>query len=44
VIAEEHAGEFFFHCEPVAVSKAAQDADAARRLWEVSEQLCGLKK
>ena len=33
------SGLYFYKCRPTAVSKAAEDDDAARRLWEISEQL-----
>ena len=32
-------GGYFYKCAPATTSRAAQDADAARRLWDVSEQL-----
>jgi NAD(P)-dependent dehydrogenase (short-subunit alcohol dehydrogenase family) len=32
-------GEYFVKCRPAAVSKAAQDDIAARRLWDASESL-----
>jgi NAD(P)-dependent dehydrogenase (short-subunit alcohol dehydrogenase family) len=32
-------GEYFFKCKPAKLSKAAQDDDAARRLWDVSEKM-----
>jgi NAD(P)-dependent dehydrogenase (short-subunit alcohol dehydrogenase family) len=32
-------GGYFYKCKPTAPSKVAQDAAAARRLWEVSERL-----
>ena len=32
-------GRYFMDCEPVAPSALALDEDAARRLWEVSEEL-----
>ena len=32
-------GAYFFKCKPAPVSKAAQDDDAARRLWEMTERL-----
>ncbi|HVC69531.1 MAG TPA: SDR family oxidoreductase [Acidimicrobiales bacterium] len=35
-------GGYFVNCRPRATSKAAIDVDAARRLWEVSEELAGL--
>ena len=37
-----YSGEMFFHCQPVPVSRAAHDAAAAARLWDLSEKLCGL--
>lgn len=40
--AEAHAGELFFNCHPIPVSEAATDEEAARKLWAVSEKLCGL--
>ena len=36
-------GEQRGHPEPVAPSRAARDEDVARRLWEVSEQLTGVR-
>jgi hypothetical protein len=33
------SGRYFVECEPVEVSDVARDAAAARRLWDVSEQL-----
>ncbi len=35
-------GEYFVKCKVRRPSKAARDVEAARRLWEVSEQLVGL--
>ena len=32
-------GLYFYKCRPATPSKEARDADAAKRLWEVSEQL-----
>jgi NAD(P)-dependent dehydrogenase (short-subunit alcohol dehydrogenase family) len=32
-------GGYFVKCAPASLSKAAQDDDAARRLWKVSEEL-----
>jgi NAD(P)-dependent dehydrogenase (short-subunit alcohol dehydrogenase family) len=32
-------GEYFYKCRPAAISTAARDDDAARRLWDVSEEL-----
>lgn len=32
-------GEYFYKCRAIAPSKAAQDDEAARRLWEYSERL-----
>jgi NAD(P)-dependent dehydrogenase (short-subunit alcohol dehydrogenase family) len=34
-------GKYFVKCKPRRPSQAAQDRDAARRLWEVSEELVG---
>jgi NAD(P)-dependent dehydrogenase (short-subunit alcohol dehydrogenase family) len=34
-------GGYFYKCAPATPSKVAQDRDAARRLWDVSEQLIG---
>ena len=36
-------GKYFIKCKQRTPTKAAQDADAARRLWEMSEQMVGLK-
>jgi NAD(P)-dependent dehydrogenase (short-subunit alcohol dehydrogenase family) len=36
------SGKFFDKCREVAPTAAAQDAAAARRLWEISEKLTGL--
>jgi NAD(P)-dependent dehydrogenase (short-subunit alcohol dehydrogenase family) len=33
------SGGYFYKCKPAAPSKVAQDAAAARRLWETSEKL-----
>ena len=35
----ETTGSYFYKCAPATTTRAAQDADAARRLWDVSEQL-----
>ena len=32
-------GEHFYKCRPTSISKCGLDTDAARRLWDVSEQL-----
>ncbi len=32
-------GEYFYKCRPTSISKFGMDADAARRLWDVSAQL-----
>lgn len=32
-------GGYFYKCAPATTSRAAQDVDAAHRLWDVSEQL-----
>ncbi|MEZ4381071.1 MAG: SDR family oxidoreductase [Nannocystaceae bacterium] len=34
-------GEYFYRCAPRRPAAAAQDAEAARRLWELSEALTG---
>ena len=34
-------GHYFFKCVPVEPSKVAQDDEAAKRLWAVSEELVG---
>jgi NAD(P)-dependent dehydrogenase (short-subunit alcohol dehydrogenase family) len=36
------SGEYFVKCKPRQPRRWAQDADAAQRLWQVSEQLVGL--
>ena len=36
------SGEYFVKCKPRRPKPWAQDADAAERLWGVSEQLVGL--
>lgn len=36
------SGEYFVRCRPKRPSRPARDVDAARRLWQVSEQLTGL--
>ena len=36
------SGEYFVKCKPKRPKPWAQDADAAQRLWQVSEQLVGL--
>jgi len=36
-------GEYFTKCRPVAPSRAAQDDGVAQRLWEVTEELTGLR-
>jgi retinol dehydrogenase-12 len=35
------SGKYFVRCKPAAISKAAADDDAARRLWTASEELVG---
>ena len=35
-------GAYVFDCKPQQPSAPAQDPEAARRLWEVSEQLAGV--
>jgi NAD(P)-dependent dehydrogenase (short-subunit alcohol dehydrogenase family) len=36
------SGEYFVKCKPRRPRRWAQDADAAQRLWQVSEELVGL--
>jgi len=36
-------GGYFYKCAPASISSAAQDDAAARRLWDVSEQLVASK-
>ena len=36
------SGKYFTRCKPVSSSRKSQDAELARRLWEVSEKLTGL--
>jgi NAD(P)-dependent dehydrogenase (short-subunit alcohol dehydrogenase family) len=36
------SGQYFVKCKPVQPKPPARDADAARRLWRVSEELVGL--
>ncbi len=35
-------GEYFVKCKPTKPRRWAQDAQAAQRLWQVSEELVGL--
>lgn len=35
------SGQYFVDNQPAAISKAAQDDEQARRLWQVSEQMVG---
>lgn len=35
-------GQYFVDCQPRHSSRASQDPEAARRLWEISARLCGL--
>jgi hypothetical protein len=37
-------GKYFADCKPVHSSAASYDLDAAKRLWEVSLRLTGLKE
>lgn len=37
------SGRYFVKCKPVRSSRASYDVAAARRLWEVSEELTGLR-
>lgn len=36
------SGRYFFRCKDTTPSAAARDGEAARRLWEISEQMTGL--
>ena len=36
------SGEFFVKCKIATPSRRARDDDSARRLWQLSEQLCGV--
>jgi len=36
------SGQYFYKCKPVQPKSWARDADAARQLWQVSEELVGL--
>jgi hypothetical protein len=36
------SGEYFVKCKPRQPRRWAKDAEAARRLWQVSERLVGL--
>jgi len=36
-------GLYYHNCRPAAYSKRADDAADAKRLFELSEQLCGVK-
>jgi NAD(P)-dependent dehydrogenase (short-subunit alcohol dehydrogenase family) len=38
------SGKYFSACREQTPSRQSQDADAVRQLWEVSEQLTGLKR
>lgn len=38
------SGFYFSDCQPVVPSKAAQDDEAARRLWSISEEMAGLRE
>lgn len=40
--AGEKSGLYFHHCMPENPSAAAMDADAARRLWDISAKLTGV--
>ncbi|XP_078594313.1 uncharacterized protein LOC144872078 [Branchiostoma floridae x Branchiostoma japonicum] len=40
---EGFSGQYFADCAPKEPSKKAQDDDTARGLWEISEQMVGLK-
>jgi NAD(P)-dependent dehydrogenase (short-subunit alcohol dehydrogenase family) len=36
------SGQYFARCKPATPSRRARDDDSARRLWELSEKLCGV--
>ncbi len=36
------SGQYFVKCKPRQPRRWAQDPEAARRLWQVSEELVGL--
>jgi hypothetical protein len=36
------SGHYFVKCKPVQPKRQARDAEAADRLWRVSEELVGL--
>jgi NAD(P)-dependent dehydrogenase (short-subunit alcohol dehydrogenase family) len=36
------SGEYFYKCRPRKTSRIAHDRELARRVWAVSEKLCGL--
>ena len=36
------SGEYFVKCKPKQPKRQARDPEAARRLWQVSEDLVGL--
>ena len=40
--AEGESGGYFYDCRRKEPSLAAHDDEAARRLWEVSEELAGI--
>jgi hypothetical protein len=37
-------GKYFVDCQPVPSSEASYDETAARRLWQISEELTGLAR
>ena len=37
------SGHFYMHGRELALKPAALDPDVAKRLWSVSEQLCGIE-
>lgn len=39
---EELGGQYFFHCEPEVMNPAAEDGQAAKKLWEISAKLTEL--
>lgn len=36
------SGKYYFNCKEHKPSRAACDAEAAKRLWKISEELCGI--
>lgn len=40
---EQHAARYFDKCRPGSTSRYAQDTAAAERLWQVSEEIAGIR-